>query len=1167
MLSTNKYISYFNRSVWGSAVAFFVFSLTFIFYVRCEKAIDAANEKRYLSYQIADELRQSSDDLTRMVRTYVLTGNPIYKQHYQEILDIRNGIKPRPTHYEGIYWDLVLSDDKRPSQATSKHLSLLERMKKIGFTPQEFAKLAEAKNNSDELTKIEFDAMKILESTTPYTHENQKKAFSMLHDVRYHKAKYAIMKPISEAYTLIDYRTQQAVKNAENTAIMMRILFILFGILLGWTLWRVRKALYLTLGGSLKQLHSHIVSLGSGDLSSKIQIQKGMENSILAWLSETQNKLAQTDAERTKAQKDANRMRNLYPALSQCNQAIVRCQNETELFVQICQNAIDYGEMKMAWIGLADEETKELKPSAYAGEGTDYLNELRISLDPSDPSSSGPTGTTFIEDHPFWCQDFAHDSATAKWHHKGFQFGWGSSAAIPIHRNGTVYGVFNIYSGDTNAFDEAAQKLLLEMGTDIDYALDNLDRVSARKKAEEALKESEQHLNTIIKTEPECVKIVDSLGKLIQINPAGLAMLEAQTLEEAQQCELTDYLLPKYRAAFIDLHKQVMNGQEGTLEFEVIGLKGRRRWLQTHAAPMRNANGEITSLLGVTRDITENKHTITQLQKLSQAVEQSSNAIVITDYKANIEYINAAFLKITGYTQAEVMGKNPRFLKAGITPQSVYDDMWLTLNRGETWHGELTNRKKDGTEYIHSTNIAPVVDGNGRTTHYIAIEEDISERIRNEEHIRYLANYDPLTGLPNRRQMDDHLNYTLSLAKRNEGHFAVMFLDLDHFKNINDTLGHKSGDLLLIELSKRLTTALREEDTVSRMGGDEFVLLLPETEANGAAQVAQKLLESICKPFLIEDHQLTVTASIGIALYPADGSNIESLTKNADTAMYRSKQEGRNDYNFFTEEMQKNSQRNLLLSNALRYALERNELHLVFQPQLSSSTTHVIGAEALLRWHHPEFGNVSPAEFIPIAEENGMIIPIGEWVLRTAVNQAKSWMDSGQSPIIIAVNISAIQFRQPNLPFIITTILEEVGLPPQYLEIELTEGVAMHDPHAAIKIMNKLNECGIRMSIDDFGTGYSSLAYLKKFKVYKLKIDQSFVRDISTDPEDKAIVSAVINMARSLGLQTIAEGVETIEQLEYLREQGCEEIQGYYYSKPLLPKQFENFITTHQKEN
>ena len=1288
MVQINKNITQFNQTIWATFILFIGFVLTFGLYVYSEKKIDSAYELLTHSKELSNELRNSSNDLTRMARTYVITRDPIYKKHYEEIIDIRDGMAPRPLNYDHIYWDLVLADDKRPTPNTSA-VSFIELASKAGLTNQEFAKLSEAKQYSDIVALSENAAMYLISSGD--TAANRTEAFKMLHDEAYMHAKYKIMKSINDFNELVETRAEYNVRRAETNAYQMRLLFIALSTLFIFMLWRIFSIQRNILGGSLKEIQDQLYHLGNGDFSTAITVQDGDESSILGWLAQTQHKLKDIDEKRTESEVNMQRITNLYAALSQYNQAIVRCSTQEELFAQICQATITYGGMRMAWIGMYDESTHLLNPVAYSGDGTDYLNGLQIAVDESSIFGRGPTGTAFRENRPFWSQDFQNDPATQPWHQRGETYNWRGSASLPLHLDGTVIGTFTIYTDEINAFDESTQKLLLEMLTDIDYALQNFKRdaeriksqqelidshnlltsiidtapirifwkdrnlmylgcntvfandagkrspqellgkddyqmawkeqaelyraddrhiietgisklffeepqttpdgeviwlstskvplydqnnriigilgmyqdITDRKNAERALVESTQRLQTIIQTEPECVKIVDSSGKLSQMNPAGLAMLEADSLEAAQQYGLTDFLLPQYRAAFINLHRQVMKGEEGVLEFEITGLKGTRRWLETHAAPMRNANGEVISLLGITRDITENKRTMSQLHKLSQAVEQSSNAIVITDDKAKIEYVNAAFTTITGYTQSDVVGKNPRLLKAGKTSHAVYDDMWSSLLRGETWHGELTNRRKDGSEYIHSTNISPVIDSNGRTTHYIAIEEDISERKMNEERISYLANFDALTGLPNRIQMDDHMRYTMSLAKRNKNIFAIMFLDLDHFKNINDTLGHSIGDLLLIELSKRLTAALREEDTVSRMGGDEFIILLPDSDANGAAQVAQKLLKSIAKPFMIEEHHLSVTASIGIALYPTDGSTIETLTKNADAAMYRSKQEGRNDYNFFTEEMQASSQRNLQLSNALHQALERNELHLVYQPQISATEARIIGIESLLRWHHPEFGNVSPAEFIPIAEENGLIIPIGEWVLRTAIEQIKRWNAiNDQTPMIMAVNISAIQFRHPDLPALITSILEEVALAPQYLEIELTEGAAMYNPIAAIKIMNNLHECGIRLSIDDFGTGYSSLSYLKKFNIYKLKIDQSFVRDISTDPEDKAIVSAIIHMARSLGLITIAEGVETVEQLAYLQEQGCDEIQGYYYSKPLLPEDFEKFVKT-----
>lgn len=469
-------------------------------------------------------------------------------------------------------------------------------------------------------------------------------------------------------------------------------------------------------------------------------------------------------------------------------------------------------------------------------------------------------------------------------------------------------------------------------------------------------------------------------------------------------------------------------------------------------------------------------------------------------------------------------------------------------------------RANDGTEHWVMGRGKTKYDSDGNPLLMVGTIQDITARKQAEERLLHLAHFDALTGLPNRALFTDRINYALSMAQRGRAQLAVMFLDLDHFKNVNDNLGHRIGDALLVEVAKRLKSAMREEDTASRLGGDEFILVLPGTDVNGAVHVAEKLLETVAQRCQIEQHELVITPSIGIAMYPDDGEDCDTLSKCADVAMYRAKRDGRNNFRFFTTEMQVHSARSLQLENALRRALERDQLYLHYQPQMSLQDGRIIGAEALLRWQHPELGMVSPAEFIPIAESSGQILQIGEWVLRTAAHQMKSWMDSGLAPMIIGVNLSAVRFRHPNLPELVTQILDSVQLPPQYLELELTEGVAMDDPLGAIAVMDSLHERGIRMSIDDFGTGYSSLSYLKRFRVYKLKIDQSFVRDITDDPEDKAIVSAIISLASSLGLQTIAEGVETAGQLAFLREQGCNEVQGYYFSKPLPAEQFEAFV-------
>ncbi len=774
-----------------------------------------------------------------------------------------------------------------------------------------------------------------------------------------------------------------------------------------------------------------------GDLTQSFIAMDQAVNLKIQQINEINASLEHNVKERTA---NLKRMNQLYAALSQCNEAIVRCNNEQELFPQICRDTVIFGGMKMTWIGLLDEQTKQLKPVASYGSGTEYLEEIQISVDENEAAGRGPTGTSMREDRPFWCQDFMHDPVTALWHGRGARFGWGASAALPLHRNGVVIGVFTLYSSEVNAFDQAARDLLVKMVMDIDYALNNFERELQRRHAEGSLAASHNLLKTIIDTAPVRIFWKDKNLRYLGCNPAFAA--DAGEVDTQAVIGKDDYQLgwneqaERYRAD----DQQVMDSGVPKLFYEETQTTsdGNTIWLRTSKVPLQNEANETIGILGVYEDITE--------QKLI------------------------------------------------------------------------------------------------------------------EERIHFLANFDPLTGLPNRTQLNDHLKYALSLAKRSNGHLTLIFLDLDHFKDINDTLGHSIGDAVLIELARRLSLLLREEDTVTRLGGDEFILLLPGVDASGAAQVAQKLLGAIAESHRIEHYDLILTASIGIALYPEDGEDLETLSKNADTAMYRAKQEGRQGYRFFTPEMQARSVRNLQLVNALRQALEHEQLHVHYQPQVSMQDGRIIGAEALLRWQHPELGMVSPAEFIPIAEDCRLILPIGEWVLRSAVRQAKVWLEDGFDPIIMAVNLSVVQFRHPDLPELITRILNEEGLPPEYLELELTEGVAMHNPQDAIAVMNNLHERGIRMSIDDFGTGYSSLSYLKKFKVYKLKIDQSFVRDISTDPEDKAIVSAIINLAKSLGLQTIAEGVETVSQQAFLREQGCDEMQGYLFSRPVPIDQFEALL-------
>jgi diguanylate cyclase (GGDEF)-like protein/PAS domain S-box-containing protein len=583
-------------------------------------------------------------------------------------------------------------------------------------------------------------------------------------------------------------------------------------------------------------------------------------------------------------------------------------------------------------------------------------------------------------------------------------------------------------------------------------------------------------------------------------------------------------------------------------------------WNELSVTPVFGEPGVPVQFVGVMRDVTARRHADAQLMLAAKLFEQSSEGFIVTDEHCRIVKVNQAFTAICGHSEDEALGQNPRLLASGQHDAAFFHAMWSDMAEHGRWQGEVWNRRKDGSIYPQWLSMSRVTDAAGQVTHYIAAFSDITQRKATEDSIRRLAHFDPLTGLPNRALLSDRAAHALQISHRSQEPMALMFIDLDHFKKVNDTLGHDIGDRLLVAVSQRFHAALRNQDTLSRTGGDEFVLLLPGTDAAGAAHVAQKLLLLAREPYQIDHHELSITPSIGIALYPSDGADYGALAKCADAAMYLAKQGGRNASCFYTAEIQTRSTRMLLLENALRRALERGELQLHYQPQRSLHGPAVVGAEALLRWQHPELGWVSPAEFIPIAESSGLIAPIGEWVMRTALRQLKTWTDRGMRPITMAVNLSAVQFRQKNLPEMVSGILRASGVDARWLELELTESVASEDPIGATAVIRGLHACGVSMSIDDFGTGYSSLSYLKQFKVSKLKIDQSFVRGVTDDPDDQAIVSAIIDMARSLGMRTVAEGVETEAQMEFLRSRGCDEFQGYLFSRPLAPDGFEAFM-------
>jgi diguanylate cyclase (GGDEF)-like protein/PAS domain S-box-containing protein len=534
-----------------------------------------------------------------------------------------------------------------------------------------------------------------------------------------------------------------------------------------------------------------------------------------------------------------------------------------------------------------------------------------------------------------------------------------------------------------------------------------------------------------------------------------------------------------------------------------------------------------------------------RLRKLSRAVEQSANAVVI------IEYVNPWFTRITGYASADVVGQTPRILKSPETRPEVHSQLWDTLLSGKEWHGEMYNTKKNGELYWCMEAISPLKNEAGEVTHFVAITEDISDRKLAEQTIMHLAFHDALTGLPNRRLFHDRLLQALALGQRKQSSVALMLLDLDHFKKINDTLGHDAGDEVLVIVAERLTRSIRKTDTLARMGGDEFALIAVDlAHPEDVGRLAEALQEALRVPVQVKGRELYLSTSVGITVFPDDSRDADCLVKNADIALYRAKDRGRDNFQFFTSEMNAAILQRLHLENGMRCALERGEFALLYQPQVDLASGRIECVEALIRWRHPDLGMISPTQFIPLAEETGMIVAIGEWVLRTACAQARAWQLEGL-PLRVAVNLSARQFRQGDLANKVENILRESELTSNFLELEMTEGMLMEDTAQTSATLDTLHRMGVQISIDDFGTGYSSLSYLKRLPIDILKIDQSFVRDIHTDPDDRSIVTAVIALAHSLNLSVVAEGVETPEQLAFLRELRCDAVQGFLFSRPV----------------
>ncbi len=679
-----------------------------------------------------------------------------------------------------------------------------------------------------------------------------------------------------------------------------------------------------------------------------------------------------------------------------------------------------------------------------------------------------------------------------------------------------------------------------------------------------SLQESEARARLLLDSAAEAIYGIDLDGRCIFVNPACLRILGYEREEELLGQPIHALIhhtrsggepYPKEECL---IYQAYTRDEAIHRDDEVFWRKdGRSVPVEYWSYPMHR-DGKVVGSVATFFDISERRKAEAKLRQAAMVFDNTRDGVMITDHQGHILTVNRSFTEITGYGEDEIVGKRPNFLRSGRHGAEFYQDMWLRIGETGYWRGEIWNRRKNGETYPQWLTINRVGDERDEGGHFVGVFTDLSQIRRREAQLDHLTNFDPLTDLPNRSLVQSRLEHALERAKRHGGHVGVLYIDLDHFKTVNDSLGHKSGDELLRCVSERLGGRARKEDTLGRLGGDEFMLVLELLDdSQAAADVARDLLDQLSVPFsCLGGHEVFLGASIGISVYPDDGEDVADLMRDAEVAMYRAKERGRGMFCFFTADMNTDALVTLELEADLRRALDRGELSLEYQPKVDMNSGHIVGAEALLRWScHGE--SIPPNRFIPLAEKTGLIVPIGVWVIDAACRQLRDWHDQGFGNARVSVNVSACQFRSGDFEATVAGALKRHAVPRGHLELELTESMLMDEPEQVTALLGRLKAQGVKLSLDDFGTGYSSLTYLSRLPIDTLKIDQSFVRNIVTDPDSAGIVSAVIGLARRMRLQVIAEGVEDEAQLGYLRKQGCDLMQGFLFSRPVSAEAFD----------
>ncbi|KTG16026.1 MULTISPECIES: EAL domain-containing protein [unclassified Guyparkeria] len=809
----------------------------------------------------------------------------------------------------------------------------------------------------------------------------------------------------------------------------------------------------------------------------------------------------------------------------------------------ICELLEEHQPSSHCSIMLADADGTTLKLAAAPSLSASYRDAIAsIPL-----TEVGSCGTAACRREPVFSEDIATDPRWSGFHEITRENGLRSCWSYPLlDSDGEVLGTFASYRETPGRPSPSHQRQIARAADLVSLAIE-------RHRDRSALEENEQRYRSLFTYNPDAVFSLTAGGRLKGFNHATEAMFDrpARELEGHSLIELID---PADQSRVTRAIERTIRGRTQSSELTVNHGDGSRHDFDVSYLPMV-INGRIEAVFGIAKDITVRKRQERRLRTLERSVEASIHGVVIADARRPglpIVYTNAAFTRITGYSAEEVLGHNCRFLQGERTDPEAVDEIREALVEQRPVRVLLRNYRKDGSQFWNELHIAPVEDESGEVSHFVGLQNDVSAHKSYEAQLAFNATHDSLTGLANRSLFEDRLQHTVELSKRRGNRVAVLFIDLDEFKPINDSLGHAVGDKILIEVSRRLAAQMRAEDTLARFGGDEFVALLADIDGEDEALlVAERLLPDISRPYHVDEHELYLSASIGITISEPDTKKPQSLIQQADMAMYRAKQQGRNTCQIFNEEINKQVRRRVGLRNDLQEALEHHDFHVFYQPLVRGSDREITGFEALLRWHHPEHGWVSPATFIPLAEETGQIIPLSEWVLERACRDMKTLVDHGLEEGRMAINLSPVQFHRPNFLATIHRMLELTGLPASRLELELTEGILMSETDSAIETLHQLRDSTVSVSIDDFGTGFSSLSYLKHLPIDKIKIDRSFIQGVEDSADDAAIVQGIISMAHHLGITVIAEGIETEAQRDILVNWGCDSLQGYLFARPM----------------